>query len=115
MPILTVSVAFDAADAVWVIRRARTVIAQYASRDQAIAAASEMAYSLRQRLDCNIRIRVRDPHRPAREFTSLNDHRSAAALALRVLQKFHTPQPARERARGGQYPSPGRGLPSGNM
>lgn len=105
MPILTVSVAFDPADTVWVVRRAYTVIAQYASRDQAIAAASEVAYSLRGRMHCDTRIRVRDPHCSAHEFTSLNDHRSAAAMALRVLQKFRTPEPVRGYAHGGELPS----------
>ncbi len=101
MPILTLSVAFTATERKWVITRARTVVAAYASRDQAIAAASEIAYALRRRMRCHMRIRVQGAHGEWHEYLALNDRRSAAVMALRVLYKLRLPAPsARARSAG---------------
>ncbi|HET7266696.1 MAG TPA: hypothetical protein VFJ15_01145 [Oleiagrimonas sp.] len=90
MPILTVTIAFQAAGNTWNVSRAHTVPQTHDTYDDAIRGACEIAVHLRGRMRCDMRFRMCDADGHWYAFTSMNDTRSAAVLAERLLYMFRS-------------------------
>lgn len=88
MPTFTVFIVFDSFEHCWEIRRARTVVATCATREDAIRRACEIAVPLRQRMHCNMHIKIQDGDGHEDECALGDDRRSAATMALGMLHMF---------------------------
>lgn len=93
MSIFTVSIAFDSSEGSWQVSRAHTVVATYASRSGALHGANEVAGSLRRRMHCDTRLRVKDRHGGWHVCTSIGGDRSAITRASRMLSQLRSTMP----------------------
>lgn len=90
VPIFTVSVVFESSEGAWLVSRARTVVATYASCRDAIGGACEIAVAMRRRMHCGMRLRVRDMCGDWHMYSVIGGHCSAAAMASYMLNQLRS-------------------------
>ncbi len=78
---LVLFVPYSAADAPWVVRRARTVVESWPTREQAVMGAFGLAADLSRRMGSVVRIEIQEADGAWHALSPVNAHKSARTYA----------------------------------